>query len=230
MQAAVTARRCQLLPSRLSSGPNACSDIAIYALTSYFLRRLPDTVLRGWAGVALLLLFTSVGCNKKSAATALATSSATPAASLPWQPHGLRTPTVRCDFALPAGWTRSASPMPDHLAELLGPSSQAHLILAERVETSLSQARERVIAYYQSGLLTAVDAKLLQDAALPGCQAQAHQLQLRSGPKESGRIELVILLAFPQLPVIDLLARFPESDVQAQQAVLTLARSLRCTK
>ena len=199
-------------------------------MTSYFLRRLPDTALHGWSAVALLLLFTSAGCNKKSATPALATSSATPAPSLPWQPHGLRRPTVRCDFAVPAGWTRSASPMPDHLAELLGPSSQAHLILAERVETSLPQARERVIAYYQSGLLTAVDAKLLQDAALPGCQAQAHQLQLRSGPKESGRIELVILLAFPELPVIDVVARFPESDLQAQQAVLALASSLRCTK
>ena len=199
-------------------------------MTSYFLRGLPDTALHGWSAVALLLLFTSAGCNKKSATTALATSSATPAPSLPWQPHGLRTPTVRCDFAVPSGWTRSASPMPDHLAELLGPSSQAHLILAERVETSLPQARERVIAYYQSGLLTAVDAKLLQDAALPGCQAQAHQLQLRSGPKESGRIELVILLAFPQLPVIDVVARFPESDLPAQQAVLALASSLRCTK
>jgi hypothetical protein len=226
----VTARRCQLLPSQLSSGPNACSDIAIYAVTSYFPHRLRDTALHGWAGVALLLLFTSVGCNKNSAATALATSSPTPAASLPWQPHGLRRPTVRCDFAVPAGWTRSASPMPDHLAELLGPSSQAHLILAERVETSLPQARERAVAYYQSGLLTAVDAKLLQDAALPGCQAQAHQLQLRSGPKESGRVELVILLAFPELPVINLVARFPESDLPAQQAVLAVASSLRCQK
>ena len=120
--------------------------------------------------------------------------------------------------------------MPDHLAELVGRDSQAHLILAERVETSLPQARERAVAYYQSGLLTAVDAKLLQDAALPGCQAQAHQLQLRSGPKESGRVELVILLAFPELPVINLVARFSESDLQAQQAVLAVASSLRCQR
>jgi hypothetical protein len=199
------------------------------AVTGGFRRALGGMRL-GARWLAALLLLIALGCDKKVDLAARRAGKNASAAAVPWQPHGFVTPTVRCDFAVPAGFTRSDSPMPGHLAELWAHGFGVHLHVAERVETTLPQALDRVQDYYRSGFLTAVDAQLVTNAPLLGCQATAHQLVLRQGQNHTEQIELVILFAFPGLSIINLVARFPQSDTQSYNDVLTIARSLRCAK
>jgi hypothetical protein len=174
--------------------------------------------------ITTVLVFATPACDKKQSAAT------TPAPSVPWQPHGLRVPTVRCDFATPTGWTRSDSPMPDHIAELYTSGHKSVAILSQRVEPELASAQARVLAYYRSGFLTAAGAKILEDAPLEGTKSAARLLSMRMGPDGAGRIETVILLGFPEQPIVEIVARHDEVDTQAREAVLLLARSVRCSK
>lgn len=163
-------------------------------------------------------------------ASAVAAAPAAPAASIPWQPHGFRAPTVRCELAAPEGLTKSPSPMGDHIAELMGDGAKTVVIVAERVEPNVAAARERALAYYRSGLLTAEGARTVTDGALEGARATGHVLSLRTGPPGAGRIESLFLLAFDGLPVVEIVARHDETDARARDAVMALARTARCTK
>lgn len=169
------------------------------------------------------VLLAAPACDKKPVA-------ARPAPALPWQPHGLRTPTLRCDFTVPEGWTRSGSPMPDHLAELTASGFQSQAIIAERVEPDLATAAARVEAYYRSSLLTAAGSKIVAAAPLEGTQGPAQLLSLRWGAEGAGRLETVILVAMPELPLVEIIGRHDEADARARAAIVSLARSLRCAK
>jgi hypothetical protein len=156
------------------------------------------------------------------------TESAPPAPSIPWQPHGLREPTVRCTLDVPAGLRRLPSPMPDHIAELMSDPPATTVIVAQRVEPDLESARQRVNAYHRSGLLTAEGARTLMDTALTGAHAPAHLVSVRSGPPNAGRVEAVALLAFERLPLVEVVARYDEGDARAADSVLAVVRALRC--
>lgn len=119
--------------------------------------------------------------------------------------------------------------MPDHIAELFAEQQKSLAIVSQRVEPDLTSARDKVAAHYRTGLLTAADAKVLVDAPLDGAKGTAHLYSIRTGEAGSGRMETVILLVFPTLPLIEVVARYDEADVSARDAVLALARSLRCT-
>ncbi len=115
-----------------------------------------------------------------------------------------RKPTARCDLEVPAGWVRSPSPMPDHLAELFTDGKPVNtIIVGERPE------RDPAVA----------------DAAAPG-----GVLSLRWGPPGAGTVETISLVAFPDAPVIEVIARREEANAQASAAAAALARSLRCAK
>lgn len=174
----------------------------------------------------LVALFLLAGCEKKGAQGA----GPQPAPAVPWQPHGLRVPTLRCELTAPSGWSRHGSPMPDHIAELSAADHRSTIIVGQRVEPELAAAREAALAYYRSGLLTAPGSAILEDTPLPGAAAPGHRLSLRTGPSGAGRIETVIFLAFPGQPLVEIVARHEESDAQAADSVRSLARSLRCSQ
>jgi len=119
--------------------------------------------------------------------------------------------------------------MPDHIAELSSAGmAPAMLIVEERVESDLPSAHAHVLAYYQSGLLTADGARVVTDVALTGATA-GRLLSIRWGPPDAGRIETVVLLAFPGLPLVGMVARHPESDQEATEAITTVVQSTRCS-
>lgn len=181
------------------------------------------TRITAWTLAGLLSL---AGCEKKG--TPLAGPS--PAPAVPWQPHGLRVPTLRCELTPPSGWSRHPSPMPDHIAELSSGEGRSVLIVGQRVEPELVAAREAALVYYRSGLLTAPGSALLLDAPIEGAAAPGHRLSLRTGPSGPGRIETAIFLAFPGQPLVEIVARYEESDATAADSVLSFARSLRCSR
>ena len=143
---------------------------------------------------------------------------ASPAPAIPWQPHGFRAPTVRCEFDVPEGLKKSESPMPDHIAELMSATMppKVTLIISERVESDVSTARTRVLEYFGKPVLT--------DAVLEKAQAPAHLLTVRTAP---GQLEQVTLLAFPGLPLVEVVGRSGDADAGA---VMTFTRSVRCMK
>lgn len=144
-----------------------------------------------------------------------------------WQHHGLRPPTARCTFDVPAGFERT-TPMPDHIAELRSPGQPiATITVAERVERDVASARTRAVAYYRAGLLTGAGAKITADGAFPQAAAPAHLLSLRYGPEGQGNVETLVLFAFGG-KTIELLARHDERNTAAGDAVVAFARSLRC--
>jgi hypothetical protein len=155
-----------------------------------------------------------------------------PASSVPWRSHGFHAPTLRCDLDLPPGWSRSPSPMPDHIAELVrdGPPGATTIIVDERDEAGIPRAREQALLYYRSGLLTAADARQTEDAALDGAQAPAYAISIRWGEVGDGRVETLILLAFSGLPVVEMVARRAENDVGARESITAIARGARCAK
>jgi hypothetical protein len=139
------------------------------------------------------------------------------APAIPWQPHGFRAPTVRCDFEVPAG-LKSNTPMPDHIAELMSAPlpPKVTLIISERVEADVPAARARVVEYFAGDPLT--------EAPLEGAHAPGQLLTVRRG---AGQVESVALLAFPGLPVVEVVSRFEEADTEK---VMTFTRSIRCEK
>ena len=117
--------------------------------------------------------------------------------------------------------------MPDHIAELSATNLTA--ALEEREEPNLVLARERVLAYERSGPLTSAEATLMTDAALDGASAPAHMLTVRSGSAHNWHVETVALVAFPGLPLVDVVVR-SDGEAVAHAAVLSFVRSLRCMK
>jgi hypothetical protein len=126
--------------------------------------------------------------------------------------------------------------MPDHIAELIRapPSGQestlATLIVEERVEPDLPAAESRVLAYWRSGLLTAEGARVVSNTSLGDAGAPAHLMSVRSGEATAGQIEAVALIAFPGLPVVDVVAHYAESDAVTAGQVDDFVRGLRCTR
>ena len=167
------------------------------------------------------------GCENRAVQRS-ALDVATPAPTSPWQPPGLRVPTLRCEFAVPAGWSQHPSPMPDHIAELSAGGGKSIVLIEQRVEPNPTTAMEHIRAYYRSGLLTAADAQIVSDAQLDGTAVPAHRLSIRWGAAAARRIETVIVLAFTKQPLVTIVARHDDSDGPAAEAVLTLVRSLRC--
>lgn len=86
-------------------------------------------------GVFLGVVVMLVGCSKAEEPVS-------------WQPHEFHPARATCKLDVPPGFTRAASPMPDHLAELMTPDLRT-LVVDERTETSVEQAEERVHAYYK---------------------------------------------------------------------------------
>ena len=146
---------------------------------------------------------------------------------VPWQPHGFRAPTVACDFDLPSGLVRSASPMPDHVAEFMSSTlPPSTLILSERVEPDLATALLRIRAFHRSGLLTTAGARTTTDEALQGAQAPAHLIAVASTIDGVVWVETVAVLAFPGLPLIEAVARSRDGTAD----VVGFVRSLRCSR
>jgi hypothetical protein len=179
-------------------------------------------------GLSMFVLCVAAGCSKSS-------SDAPPAPEVPWQPHGWRVPTVHCVFTIPPGWIRGG-PMPDHIAELarapvIGPDGATvdTLIVEERVERDLATAQTRVMAFWRSGLLTAEGARVSGNASLDDAGASGQVMSVRWGLATAGQVETVALLAFPGLPVVDVVARYAESDTATATQVQDFVRSLGCS-
>ena len=90
-------------------------------------------------------------------------------------------------------------------------------------------AREQALNYYKSGLLTAEGAVIVTDTELMGAKAPGHILTIRWGKKSDGRIETFIVLEFPDLHLVEVVARHPEGDLDASKAVKALVSSLQCS-
>lgn len=148
----------------------------------------------------------------------------------PWQPHGLRRPQVSCTGLDGHGLVVSASPMPDHIAELRQATGHAHVIVAERTETELAQAMEHARGYYRGGLLTAPGARVVTDARRDRGETAGHVLRLQVGSGPGAQIEQVYVLAFAGLPLIELLARFAADDTHAEAAIEAVAQSITCRR
>ncbi|MBX7083471.1 MAG: hypothetical protein K1X88_29960 [Nannocystaceae bacterium] len=165
------------------------------------------------ARALVVALIAAAGCTRAEAPAP---------AALPWQPHGLRVPTLACELATPDGFARSTAPMPDHLAELTKPTATgiATIIVAERVEPDLETAAARVRAVWAAGPGTAlVRDESLADAAAPAWILARHDADAR---------DLVVLLAFADAPLVEVVARHAADDSAAREAAIALARSLRC--
>lgn len=119
--------------------------------------------------------------------------------------------------------------MPDHVAELMadGAPNEAVAIVAERVEPTAAAARERVLQYWQGG---EDGARTTEDAPFAGARAPARVLSMRSGKPGAGRVESVVLLAFPGLPLVEIVARYQEGDAAVREAINALARTAWCTR
>jgi hypothetical protein len=126
--------------------------------------------------------------------------------------------------------------MPDHIAELRAPlptspdSPLATLLVEERVEPDLPAGEARVLAYWRSGLLTAEGARVLSNATLDDAGAPAHLMSVRWGKAAAAQVQTVALVAFPGLPVVDVVANYAESDTMTAMQVEGFVRGLRCTK
>lgn len=122
--------------------------------------------------------------------------------------------------------------MPDHLAEFSSKElpPKVSVIVADRVETALSPAIERVRAFHREGLLTSPGAMVSRDEALQGAVAPGQSMSVRWGTEGQEKIESVTLLAFDGLPIVEVVARYDEDDAVAKASVLALVRSLRCSK
>ena len=53
---------------------------------------------------------------------------------------------------------------------------------------------------------------------------------MRWGPAGGGTVETISLLAFPDTPVIEVLARHEEANAKARAGATALVQSLRCAK
>jgi hypothetical protein len=175
-----------------------------------------------------LVLCLVAGCSRPS-------SDAPPAPGVPWQPHGLRVPDIHCTFTRLPGWT-SGVPMPDHIAEWIRtpPSGQesmlASLIVEERVEADLPAAESQVLAYWRSGLVTAEGGRVVSNTSLGDAGAPARLMSVRWGKTHAGQVEAVALIAFPGLPVVDVVAHYAESDTVTAGQVDNFVRGLHCTR
>ena len=140
-------------------------------------------------------------------------------------------PTARCEFTVPDGWARSPSPMPDHIAELIAAGTPpGTIIIGERPESDPAVAQAASIAFHRGGLLRPQDATEIADTLLADAGAPGRVLSLRSGPPGAGTVETVSLVVFPDLRVIEVIARHDEANVKARDGAAALVRSLRCTK
>lgn len=147
------------------------------------------------------------------------------------QEGGPRKPTTQCEFPVPAGWVRSPSPMPDHIAELLTEGNPSGtIIIAERPEPDAAVAQAASLAYHRGGLLRPQDATEVADTLLADAGAPGRVLSLRWGPPGAGTLETVSLVVFPDLPVIEVIARHDEANTKAREGAAALVRALRCTK
>jgi hypothetical protein len=182
-------------------------------------------------GPLVIALVVGAAACARAEPSAPGRAASAPAPAVPWQPHGLRVPTTRCEFALPEGFARSTAPMPDHIAELTKPTSSgiATIVVAERVEADLPAASERVRAYWAAGPLTQAGAAVARDEALTDASVPGWALSLRTGAASERHEELVVLLAFEHAPVVEVVARHAVDDAASRDAVLALANSLRCS-
>jgi hypothetical protein len=147
------------------------------------------------------------------------------------QQSGPRKPTAQCEFAVPAGWVRSPSPMPDHIAELITEGNPSGtIIVGERPERDPAVAQAAALAYHRGGLLRPQDATEVADALLADAGAPGRVLSLRWGPPGAGTVETISLVVFPDTPVIEVIARHEEANARAGAGAAALVRSLRCTK
>jgi hypothetical protein len=145
------------------------------------------------------------------------------------QDSGPRRPTTRCDLVVPAGWVRSPSPMPDHIAELIGDGNpKRNIIVSERPERDPDVAQKASIAYHRGGLLRPEDATEIADIVLEGAGAPGRVLSLRWGPPGAGTVQTVSLLVFPGAPVVEVIARHDEVDGAGRDGAAALVKSLRC--
>ena len=115
-----------------------------------------------------------------------------------------RKPTARCDLEMPASWVRSPSPMADHIAELFTDGKPVNTIIVGSVPSAIRRSR-----------------KWGRRAACSRCAG---------GPPGAGTVETISLVAFPDAPVIEVIARQEEANAQAYAAAAALVRSLRCAK
>jgi hypothetical protein len=147
------------------------------------------------------------------------------------QENGPRKPTSTCEFVVPDGWVRSPSPMPDHIAELIGEGNpKGTIIIGERPERDPAVAQAAALAYHRGGLLRPQDATEVSDLLLVGARAPGRVLTMRWGAAGAGTLETISLLSFSDTPVIEVIARHEEANAKARDGAAALVRSLRCGK
>lgn len=158
----------------------------------------------------LVVVLVLLGCERRTTVDAGAKALAP---ETPWQPHGFREPTLKCELAVPEGLER-INPMPD-LVELRSAElpPKVTIIVSERVEESVDAAVARVRAFHGSRTVT--------EQALEGGR-------LINARREGGKFESVALLALPGLQLIEVIGRFPDEGGKAQ--LLQVVDSLRCSK
>lgn len=145
---------------------------------------------------------------------------------VPVQPSGFRAPTLKCVFEMPSGWTTSAAPTPDHIAEMIAnaPKLRGRMVLREVVETSVSVAAEEQKQRMLASWGSQPDFTLLREDPMGEGRLFAYQWR----PQLSAPIErhLVAVLPFDAKVV---LAFIDDDGATPEKQLLATLSTLKCS-
>ena len=169
-------------------------------------------MLRTFAAAALLF----VGCTEKTGAAPDASTS----------PPGFRAPTIKCVFELPSGWTLSASPMPDHIAEMIATAPKLHgrMVLHEAIAADVSEAAQAQKQRTQAAWGAQPDFTLLREDPMGEGRLLAYQWRRQpSAPVERHLIAV--------LPIVGkvVLASVDDDGATAETQLLATLSTLKCS-
>ncbi len=175
-------------------------------------------MLRTFAAAALLL----VGCTEKNGAAPDAGTS--PPASV--LPPGFRAPTIKCVFEMPSGWTLSASPMPDQIAEMIATAPKLHgrMVLREAIAADVSEAAEAQKQRTQASWGAQPDFTLLREDPMGEGRLLAYQW--RRQPSAPVERHLIAVLPIEGKVV---LASVDDDGATAEAQLLATLSTLKCS-
>lgn len=129
---------------------------------------------------------------------------------------GAREATLKCVLEAPAGWTVSASPMPDHILELIAnaPNLRGRMVLREANESTVALTIEQQKKRTQDSWGTQPDFTLLREDALGEGRVLAFQWRPRpSAPIERHLIAVLTIESKVVMALIDDDGSTPERNL-----------------
>jgi hypothetical protein len=138
---------------------------------------------------------------------------------------GAVKPALKCALEIPSGWTQSASPMPDHILEVLAtaPSLRGRMVLREATESNVALAAEEQKRRTVASWGTQPDFTLLREDPMGDGRLLAYQWR----PQASAPVErhLIAVLPFESKVVL----AFVDDDGATDEArLLATLGTLKC--